>query len=229
VVTGAIWFEDAIREWANNNQDAEETFGEIAREWAIFLRDHGRMDSVNILAETYDFIHQFSKYEANERTGDMLDEEAVRNVGAWVFADTMDSEGDGAGLPLNVTDAKKQPNNNNATLSPYYRSFWGGKYSPRQEQTHHFAFYFMLADPNDAVTGNIAAGDFPFSDPGDFLLSVVAAGLGKSYKESPRYIGQEIREDLTKDPDYEGGKAWQNAVMHAHFKIPEEERNKNFP
>ena len=217
VEQAAGWLEDGIREWANNNRKG--AFREVVREYAQDLKAKGN-DSVGVLAETYDFAHKFSQYPSGDKTSDMMDAYKVADEVMWAFSDcdlslTLDN------TLLKKTQAKVNVTNNKS-LSRYFLDFNRGPIREggalldhtqafkNEDQTHHFAAFFALGvkvrEASEIIgsTRSILGRDTPSENPGDFLLGVTAARLGVSYANNPRYMGKDIRNDLTNDPQKAG-------------------------
>jgi RHS repeat-associated protein len=198
------WYEDGIREWLHHNVDE---FRKIIRAYATEVRDSGG-NTVTVLAKTYDFAHKWTKWASSDPSGDMLWGGIGRHI-MWALADRTVSSGH--------TDAKVNTTNHGG-MSKYFYDMTNRKVNS-DDQTHHFAGYFAAGETghlNAVHAGLWLTNDTPKSNPGDYLLGVVAGELGRSYDAKSRYLGEEIQSILTATPSKRSGDdGWNDAIDNA--------------
>ena len=189
------WFEDGVREWAYKNPA---DYGEMVRQYALYVKGTGG-DAVKVLADTYWFAQWWTKAVSSNPSGSMPGPKQFANATMWAFAGCSLESGQPS-APVNVT--------RQGTLSKYYYDFDNNIPNPNTDQTHHFAAYFawgveMWPGTEKFVEAIARRSKGPKVNPGDFLLAVTAADIGRFYYDNqadPDALRREIMKVLPVSP-----------------------------
>ena len=166
--------------------------------YATKIRDEGG-SPVKVLADAYWFGAWFTKYEQKTgRDSDMLDADELSTVMRNVFVSyglfygKLHSGGINAWVATPDTpDRQTEPQ-----MSEYFWEIHGGRVW-REDQTHHFAYYFTVSKAWALYALKSGQHKSAEGNPGDYLLTVVASDIGDWYR-STHPSADELRDMITK-------------------------------